>query len=39
MEENQENFDDMNLRNCANSEIPGPSQSSEFETKGASLKK
>ena len=35
MEENQENFDDMNLTNCANSEIPGPSQSSEFETKGA----
>ena len=38
MEANQENSDDINLRNCADSEIPGPSQACEFETKRVTIK-
>ena len=37
MESNHENSDDIN-RNCPDSEIPGPSQPSEFETKELPLR-
>ena len=37
MESNNENSDDIN-RNCPDSEIPGPSQRSEFETKELPLR-